>query len=523
MSEQTEKPTYNPWLVAMVVSLAAFMEVLDTTITNVSLSHIAGTLGASQDESTWVLTSYLVANGIVLPLSGWLAGVFGRKRFFMMCIGAFTIASLACGLATSLAMLICFRLIQGLAGGGLQPIQQSIIVDAFPPEKRGAAFGVTGITMIVAPIIGPTLGGYITDNWSWQWIFFMNVPVGIMAVFLVGKMVEDPPYAKAKGFLSIDYIGLALIAFGLGALQIMLDRGQQEDWFDSTFICSFAWTAVICLTSAVIWLQHQKDPVVDLRLLKEPSFGFPCLMMFCMGASLYGGSTLLPLLVQSEFGYDATTAGLVLSPGGIAVIFLMPVSGRLVSYLPARYMVAIGMAICGTGMFFTTHMTPQTDYGTFVIMRILQVLGLPFLFISLGTLAFSKIPKEKSNKASAIFTMSRNLGGSVGIALMTSYVTRREQLHQTYLVQHLAPTDTGYKSAVASYVQSAMTHGQTLFNATRQATGIVYRELLHQADIMAFSDAFFAVGTLMATLAVVAFLMPYNNPRIKPAATGAAH
>lgn len=508
---------YPPWLVGMVVSLAAFMEVLDTTITNVSLSHIAGTLGASQDESTWVITSYLVANGIILPLSGWLAGVMGRKRFFMICIAGFTITSFFCGMSTSLSMLIFFRLLQGMSGGGLQPIQQSIIVDAFPPEKRGAAFGLTGITMIVAPILGPTLGGYITDNFSWQWIFFMNVPVGIIAVLLVGEMVEDPPHAKAKGLVSIDYIGLALIAIGLGALQVMLDKGQQEDWFGSNFIITMGSISFVCLATAIVWLHLQKDPVVDLRLLENAHFGIPCMMMFFIGASLYGGSTLLPLLVQSEYGYDATTAGLVLSPGGIAVIFLMPVSGRLVNHVAARYLVAIGMVLCGSGMFLTAHMSPQSDYSMFVMMRIMQVIGLPFLFIPVSTLAFSKIPMEKSNKASAIFSMSRNLGGSVGIAVMASYVVRREQFHQTYLAQHLSPGSMRY-TRLFNTAHSVLMRGGHVLSTTGQAVGRMYRELLHQSNIMAFADAFFAVAVLMGVLSVVALFMPHNDPHAKVAA-----
>lgn len=515
MTGQAQHNAYNPWLVAMVVSLAAFMEVLDTTITNVSLSHIAGTLGASQDESTWVITSYLVANGIVLPLSGWLANVIGRKRFFMLCIAAFTATSFACGMSNSLGMLIIFRLLQGLAGGGLQPIQQAIILDAFPPEKRGAAFGITGITMIVAPILGPTLGGYITDNFSWQWIFFMNVPVGAIALILVGRMVQDPPHAMANGNRTIDYAGLGLIAIGLGTLQVVLDKGQQEDWFSSNFIILFSITSLICLTTAVLWLRNQKDPVVDLCLLVNPSFGLSCMMMFFVGASLYGGSTLLPIVVQYEYGYDSTLAGLVLSPGGMAVIFLMPVAGNLVSKVPARNLIAIGMALCSIGMFMTTHMSPQTDYGHFVFMRIMQVIGLPFLFIPISTLAFSHIQKEKSNKASALFAMSRNLGGSVGIAIITSYVARREQIHQSYLASHLSPSDIGYKTAFNSYLHYAIDHGNSLVSATNQAMQRIYGQLLHQSNLMAFGDAFGAVGILMATLAVVAIFMPYNNPHKK--------
>ena len=489
----TSEKTYNPWAVAMVVSLAAFMEVLDTTITNVSLSHIAGTLGASQDESTWIITSYLVANGIVLPISGWLAGVMGRKRFFLFCIAGFTVTSFLCGIASSLAMLIAARLMQGFCGGGLQPIQQAIILDAFPPEKRGAAFGVTGITMIVAPILGPTLGGYITDNFSWEWIFFMNVPVGIFAILMVNKMVQDPPHAQAKGLLSIDYIGLSLITIGLGSLQVVLDKGQQEDWFGSHFILFFTFMTLLCLGLAIIWLLDQKEPVVDLHLLTDPAFALSCIMMFFVGATLYAGSTLLPLLVQSQYGYDATTAGLVLSPGGFAVIFLMPISGKLVSQMPARYLISLGMALCGAGMVLTSFMSPQTDYNHFVMMRVFQVLGLPFLFIPVSTLAFTNIPKEKSSKASAIFSMSRNIGGSMGIALVTTYVTRREQIHQSQMVEHL----------------------------TGPASGRVYHELGHQTAILSFADAFAALAVLMGTLAVVALFMPNNNPKAKKAVDAA--
>ena len=507
----------------MVVSLAAFMEVLDTTITNVSLNHIAGTLGASQDESTWILTSYLVANGIILPLSGWLSGVLGRKRFFMLCIATFTATSFACGMSTSLGMLIFFRLLQGLSGGGLQPVQQAIILDAFPPEKRGAAFGVTGITMIVAPILGPTLGGYITDNFSWQWIFFMNVPVGIFALIMVGRVVEDPPHAKAHWTGAIDYIGLTLIAIGLGSMQVVLDKGQQDDWFGSNFIIFFTALSAICLCAAVAWLNKQKDPVVDLRLLLDRSFGMACIMMFFVGASLYAGSTLLPLITQSEYGYDATTAGLVLSPGGLAVIFLMPISGRLVSKIQARYLIAVGMALCSIGMLTTMGLTPQTNYSTFVFMRILQVIGLPFLFIPTSTLAFAKISKEKSSKASAIFAMARNLGGSIGIAAVTNYVVRHEQVHQAYLANHLTQADVGHRTTLNDYASSAMAHGSNLASATGEASRRIYGQLLHQANILAFADGFALVGITMAGLAIIALFMPGNDLRKKQAPEATAH
>ncbi|MGB9153476.1 MAG: DHA2 family efflux MFS transporter permease subunit [Alphaproteobacteria bacterium] len=494
----------HPMLVAMVVSLAAFMEVLDTTITNVSLSHIAGSLAASQEESTWVLTSYLVANGIVLPLSGWLSGVMGRKNFFMLCIAGFTVASFACGVATSLPMLIVFRLMQGLAGGGLQPMQQAIIMDSFPPEKRGTAFGITGITMIVAPILGPTLGGYITDNFSWRWIFFMNVPVGIVALLLIRSLVTDPPHAVAKGVKSIDYIGLGLLAIGLGSLQIVLDKGQEDDWFDSRFIIFFATVSAVCLASTVVWLLRQKDPIVDLRLFANKYFGPACLMIFFVGFTLYGASTLLPLLVQTAFGYDATLAGLVLSPGGFAVIFLMPVAGKLVNKVQARYLIAFGMTMTAIGMGATMLFTPQTDYHTFVLFRILQVAGLPFLFVPTSVMAFSAIPKEKTNKASALFSLMRNMGGSFGIALALSFIQRREQLHQNYLGQHLTPGSPAYQAAT-----------------TIAAPGKLYQQLLKQAAILSYGDAFQLFALIVGTLAVIALFLPHNKIQAKPSADAA--
>ena len=513
----------SAWLVAVVVSLATFMEVLDTTITNVSLSHIAGTLSASQDESTWVITSYLVANGIVLPLSGWLASVFGRKRFFMLCIAGFTLASFACGAATSLGELIIFRMIQGLAGGGLQPMQQAIILDAFPPEKRGAVFGITGITMIVAPILGPTLGGLITDNYSWRWIFFINIPVGMFAFFMVGRLVSDPEHAKAKALRHLDGVGLGLIAIGLGALQIMLDKGQQDDWFDSNFIISMALISATALISAVFWLLRQEDPVVDIRLLKEPSFSLSMVMIFCTGFALYGSSALLPLLVQSQFNYDATTAGLILSPGGLALIFLMPISGKLVGRVQARYLIAIGLLLMAPGMYYTSTLTPQTDYDTFVIMRICQVLGLPFLFIPTSTLAFSKIPREKSSKASALFALGRNLGGSIGIAIAISYMSRHAQMRQQTLTAHLVPGDPNYEATLHRLSDAFVAHGVPASQAPSMAMGSIYRELLHQSTILAYSDTFLFMSFMIAAAAVLCLFLPANHPHALKPSEAAAH
>lgn len=517
MTMAAQKPDTSPYLIAIVASMAAFMEVLDTTITNVSLTHIAGSLAASQDESTWVLTSYLVSNGIVLPLSGWLAGVLGRKNFFMLCIGGFTVASLACGLAGSLPMLIVFRLLQGLAGGGLQPMQQAIVMDSFPPEKRGTAFAITGMTMIVAPVLGPTLGGWITDSYSWRWIFFMNIPVGILALILVNRLVEDPPHAKAKGLISIDYIGLSLVALGLGAMQVVLDKGQEDDWFGSNFIVTFTAISVVSLTAAVAWILRQKDPIIDLALMKSRSFGLACLMVFFVGFALYGCSTLLPLLVQSEFGFDSLTAGLVLSPGGLFLIVLMPVVGKLVNKIQARYLIAFGMFAVSAGMYYTASVTPQTNYNIFVMMRILQVIGLPFLFIPSSTMAFSNIPKEKSSKASALYSLMRNLGGSIGISVLLSYLSRDEQTRQAYLSQHLSPSQGAYRSTLSSYTDTIASFGHPHAVAAATAMGRMYRTLLNQSAILAYSDTFRFVACITFCLSFVALLMPRNAVHKKPA------
>lgn len=514
---------FNPWIVAMVVSLATFMEVLDTTITNVSLSHIAGSLSASREESTWVLTSYLVANGIVLPLSGWLSGVIGRKKFFLLCIAGFTFASFMCGAATSLPMLIFFRLIQGLAGGGLQPTQQAIIMDSFPPEKRGAVFGITGITLICAPILGPTLGGWITDNFSWRWIFYINIPVGILAFLLVTQMVRDPAHAVAKGIKKIDYIGLGLVALSIGALQIVLDKGQQDDWFSSAFITSFAIISVISIIFAFFWLRSQSNPVVDFSLMKDRSFFLGTFLIFVTGFVLYSSSALLPILVQSQFGYDAMLAGLVLSPGAVSVLVLMPIAGQLVSRVPARYLVLIGLFFCGLGCFMTsTHMNPYLDYNTFVWMRAVQMLGIPFLFIPVSTLAFMNVPKEKSTKASSLFSLSRNLGGSVGIALITTYLARRSQTYQGYMTDRLVPGDPVYENALHNMTANGTAHGLTEAAASSVAHSTIYQQLLGQSSILGYQDAFMLMTLLIGCALVAALFLPMNRPQAKKREAAAA-
>jgi MFS transporter, DHA2 family, multidrug resistance protein len=496
----------NPWLVASIVSVPTFMEVLDTTITNVSLTHIAGSLAASQEESTWVLTSYLVANGIILPLSGWLANALGRKRYFMLSILWFTLASLACGLATSLESLIFFRLLQGLAGGGLQPVQQSMVVDLFPPHKRGQAFAMSGIVLIAAPVIGPTLGGWITDSFDWRWIFLINVPVGLLALLLVHATVEDPPHAQKQGFGKLDFIGLGLVVVGLGALQIMLDKAQNLDWFHSNVIITLACVSAVTLVAAIMrMVRHADAAIIDLTLLKLRSFSLSCVLIFVVGFVLYGSSMLVTLMVINNFGYNSTLAGLVMSPGALVIIFLMPVSGKLVTKIQPRYMITAGMVLSGMGMWTTSHVSPDTSYQTLVWMRCLQVVGLPFLFIPISTVAFSQIPKEKSGKASALFSMCRNLGGSFGIAIILAHYVSLTQIHQNFLASHMVEGSSAYMSAMMQLELSLSSMGQA---AHELAQSRIYQMMLAQASLLSYVDVFQILATMMLCAGVLTLWIP---------------
>lgn len=495
----------RPWLIAIAASLAAFMEVLDTTIVNVSLAQIAGSLGASPEESTWVLTAYLVSNAIILPLAGWLSEALGRKKYFMLCIAGFATASFLCGSSTSLMMLVFFRLVQGIAGGGLQPTQQAIILDAFPPHKRGVAFGLVGITIVVAPILGPTLGGWITDNYSWRWIFFMNIPVSILAILSINKLIEDPPHSIARGMKKVDYIGLSLITLCVGFMQVILDKGQQDDWWSSHFIVVCAVISVVAGVLGVMWLLKQKDPVIPLRLLKDPGFGISCLMIFVTGFTLYSGAALLPLLLQSEFGYDATLAGLVLTPGAMAVMVFMPIIGKLSNAVEARYMVFAGMVMLAMGMWYSTGISPDMDYSHFVWLRIAQVVSLPFLFIPISTLAFMKIPPELNNKASAFYSLFRNIGGSVGIALAATYVQRHAQMRQAYLSRHMSEYEPTFRATLHEHMEK--------LGSLKAAMGSLYHELVSQSTLLAYIDMFRMLAYVAVAAAVFAMFMPANDPK----------
>ncbi len=414
------KPRHNPWVVAMTVTLATFMEVLDSSIANVSLPHIAGSLGATYDEATWVLTSYLVSSAIVLPISGWLSTVIGRKRFYMLCVALFTTCSFLCGIANSLPLLIIARVLQGAGGGGLQPSEQAILADTFSVEKRGLAFSVYGMAVVVAPAIGPTLGGWITDNYSWHWIFFINIPVGLLSLFLTHRLVEDPPWIaqEKQAGIKIDYIGLALIVIGVGCFQLVLDKGQEKDWFSSPLITGMLSLAIPTLIAFFLWEWFHDDPIVDVRLLKNRNFGTAVFFSFTLGIVLFGSTVLIPEFLQSSLGYTAERAGMALSPGGLVLMLMMPIAGRLTATkIDPRLLVATGFLGTSITLHLMTIIYLDIDFRTIIILRMIQVIFLPLIFVPISTLNYVGVPREKNNQVSGLSNFARNIGGAIGTSL----------------------------------------------------------------------------------------------------------
>jgi DHA2 family multidrug resistance protein len=500
---------HNPWVVAMTVTLATFMEILDTSIANVSLPHIAGNLSVSQDESTWVLTSYLVSNAIVLPVSGWFATRFGRKRFYMTCVALFTTSSFLCGIAPNLGALVFFRVIQGLGGGGLGPSEQAILADTFPPRQRGMAFAMYGMAVVLAPAIGPTLGGYITDHFTWRWIFFINIPVGIVSLLLTSRVVVDPPHlAEARRRVGpIDYVGLSLIAVGLGALELVLDKGQEEDWFASHAIAGFSVLAAVALVSFVVWEWRHAHPVVDVRMFRSRSFAAANVMMLVLGIALFGSTVLLPQYLQVWMGYSAQQAGEALSPGGLVVIMLLPLVGRLVSRVDARWLIAFGFLVLSTALFHMVRtIYPGIDFRTAVEMRAFQSVGMAFLFVPINTVAYAGVPPEKNNSVSGIVNLSRNMGGDIGIALVTTLIARRSQFHQARLAEAVTPGNESVLSRLADVAHALERAGSTTADATRQAYGAVYRQLIQQAQTLAYLDAFYLLAWFCLAMVPLVFL-----------------
>ncbi|WP_394847651.1 DHA2 family efflux MFS transporter permease subunit [Pendulispora brunnea] len=512
-------PGHNPWGIALTVTLATFMEVLDTSIANVALPHVAGGLSATNEESTWVLTSYLVSNAIVLPISGWLASRIGRKRFYMICVTLFTVSSFLCGMAPSLGMLIFFRVLQGLGGGGLAPSEQSILADTFEPKRRGMAFAVYGMAVVLAPAVGPTLGGYITDNIGWRWIFFINVPVGILSLVLTHRVVRDPPWLAEERSRRrpIDFVGLGLVAIGLGSLEVVLDKGQQEDWFSSSFITFFAMASAVSLVAFVVWELVQKHPVVDLRLFKNRNFAISNLLIFFLGVILFGTTVLLPQFLQTLMGYSAQKAGMTLSPGAMSIILFMPLIGFLVSHVPARWLVAFGFVVTWLALERMSQINLDLDFRTATVWRIYQSAGMAFLFIPINTAAYVGVPKEKNNDVSGMLNLSRNVGGSVGISFITTYIARQSQVHQTYLVGHATPFDEPYRALMDSLVRNKMAEGASLPDATLGAQGQIYSELIRHATVLSYVDVILILAFAAACIVPLTLLLKANPPGHGPA------
>ena len=509
------RPKYNPWLIAVVVALAAFMEVLDTSIANVALPYMAGNLGASNDQSTWVLTSYLVSNAIILPISGWIAGAIGRKRFFMACLSVFTVSSLFCGIAPSLGLLLLFRVLQGAGGGGLQPMAQAILADTFPPQQRGLAFALYGITAIMAPTIGPTLGGWITFNYSWRWIFFINLPVGLATWFLVRRFVEDPPYLsrlKAAG-VKLDYIGIALLTLGIGALQILLDKGQEDDWFGSRFITTLVVTATICLISLVIWEWFQKAPIIDVRMFKSFNFATANLMMFTLGILLFSSLVLMPQFLQTLLGYTSQLAGLALSAGGLVLLFEMPIMGQLTTKIQARYLIAFGWLALSIAMFYSTkRIDLQISFRAAALLRISQVIGLGFLFVPISLVAYIGIAPEKNNSVAGIVNFMRNMGSSVGTSIVTTLIARRSQFHQARLVEHARPDNPNFQNTVNGLTERFAHSGLGAIEAHNRAYAQIYRNLQNQAASLAYIDTFMVLCVGAAIMFCLSIVLKKNDP-----------
>lgn len=496
----------NKWIISITVMLPTLIEIIDTSVVNVSLDHIRGSLSAGIDESTWTITSYLVSNAIIIPLSGWLSRYFGRKHYLIFSITLFSLSSFLCGSAWSLKALIIFRILQGIGGGALQPISQSILLETFPTRQHGMAMAIFGMGIMFGPIIGPLIGGWITDNWSWHWIFFINVPIGIVSILMTIFFITDPPY-MTKLRMKIDYWGLILLAVGLGCLQIVLDKGHREDWFSSNFII---WLSVISATSLLLFIIVElfaKYPIVNLRAFKNISFATGNVVMFFTFFNLFGSIILLPIYLQTLMGYTAYLAGLVLGPGGIATMIALPIAGRLVTKVNPKMLLASGIIICAYATHLMSKFNLFADFNTVIWPRIVLGVGMGFLFIPLTTLTFSTIKKETMANATAIFNLLRNLGGSFGVAFVTTILSQRAQFHQVHLVEHLTPFNTNYQ--IASNMGSQILQHKGIENYLTQQTGpaFIYKELFRQASMMSFNDAFHLVSIIMICILPLVFIM----------------
>jgi DHA2 family multidrug resistance protein len=517
---------FNPWIIALVVTMGTFMEVLDTSIANVALPHIAGSLSASQDESTWVLTSYLVANAIILPISGWISSVIGRKNFYLISVVMFTVFSAACGIAPTLGALVIFRVLQGLSGGGLQPSVQAILADAFPGEKRGMAMAVYTVAILVAPVLGPTLGGWITDNYSWRWIFYINIPVGILCAFFTRIVLQDPPHlVKARAELKkkpiqIDGIGLGLVSLGLAATEIVLDRGQELDWFGNTFILWTTITAVVAIVAAIVWELHVDKPVVNLRLLKERNFLCCCLIVLGMYTALYASTFLLPQYMQELMGYDATTAGIAVSPAGLVTMLEVPLVGWLLSKgTDARRMIACGIVTMTVGTYWCSLLNLGVAERNLIFPRIVQVMGLGMTTVPLSTIMFRFLPADQTSNAAGIYALVRNEGGSIGIALSSTFLQRMTQAHQTYIGANITANNA---LAMAGAHAAGAAVGGSAADQSYAGLASLYHQVQQQASLLAYMDQFRLFAYLLVALLPLVLLLK-RPPRIIGKITLDAH
>jgi DHA2 family multidrug resistance protein len=519
------KPRVNPWLIAMTVALAAFMEVLDTSIANVALPHIAGNLGASTDEGTWVLTSYLVSNAIVLPMGGWASSVLGRRNFFVLCIIIFTVSSFLCGAALSLPMLLVFRVLQGAGGGGLQPMAQAIMADSFEPQKRGQAFALYGLVAVLAPSIGPTLGGWITDNFSWRWIFYINIPVGILAFFLVTRLVEDPPWIKAdhSRFFKMDYVGLAFLTIAMGGMQIMLDKGEEDAWFASNFIRFFAFLFIGGMIALVWWEWRQKDPLINLKVFRFKNFAICCFLMMLVGGVLNANTVLQPQFMQHLLGWTATTAGLALTAGGVTLIIVMPLAGIATSKISARYLTAFGFILFIITFRIAAEVTTlDMTFAQASWLRVVQMIPLPFCFISITTAAYVGMPKEDSNQVAGLINFARNIGGSVLIAVTNAQVTSRSMWHEQHLQGAMGPGSIGYQQQLSG-LTSFFSRGFGGPNGAGMALATIYNQLNQQAGVQGYQDVYMELSYMSIFLVLLAFMLSKNKPGAAPGGGGGMH
>ena len=511
--EDTRKPI-NKWLITIAVMLPTVMEIIDTSVANVALPHIQGSFNAGADEITWVLTSYLVSNAVVLPMTGWLGGFFGRKRFLISCITLFTIASFLCGSAPNLGMLIFFRIIQGAAGGALQPMSQAILFETFPIKERGLAMAIFGVGAMFGPIIGPAMGGWITDNISWRWIFYINIPAGVIAVTMAKYFIFDPHYIK-KANVKIDYIGLGLLVLGLGALQIVLDKGEREDWFSSSFIIAFALIAFVSLVLLVYFELKSKQPIVNLRLFKDKSFTSGNLLMFTFGFCLYSTLVMIALLLQTLMGYDATLAGMVLAPGGVATLVTMPFVGIALKKFDGRRIIFTGLVIGSVSMFMMSRFTLDASYWDFMFPRVLLGFGLAMVFVPLTTLTFSTISREQMGNATGFFNLLRNIGGSVGIGFATTMISRYSQFYQTVLVSHINPYNPIFQQRLSNIQAGLALRGNTQDKA---AISAIYRQVQRQAAMLAYNRIFFILCIAFIVVAPLLFLLNRGHGKPTPGA-----